>query len=118
MRVYMCKGAMRRDEGGVEMPHRAGGWYIVPDELGQQWVDGQQAYEDGHPPSCSECGEVFEGLRAYEAHALHMEYRAPACAISKLSVGELRERAKDLGIKGAGQLRKAELVEAIARMEG
>jgi hypothetical protein len=117
MRVYMCKGAMRTDTG-IDIPHGAGGLYIVPDELGQHWVDGQLAYEDGHPPSCSECGEVFEGLKAYSAFAMHMRFSVPACSIRKLPVGELRERAKGLGIKGAGKLRKAELVEAIARMEG
>ncbi len=116
MRVYMCKGAIRTDSS-IDIPHGAGGFYIVPDELGVQWVEGQLAYEEGHPPSCSECGEVFDGQQAYRDHELHMQYRAPACAISKLPVGELRERAKDLGIKGAGKLRKAELVEAIARME-
>ena len=118
MRVYMCKGALRREQGGVDMPHGAGGWYAVPDELGQLWIDGQLAYEEGHAPSCEDCGEVFEGLTAYEALSAHRRFSAPACSLHKLPVSFLRVRARELGIKGAGQLRKAELVEAIARMEG
>lgn len=119
MRVFMCKGAMLRGElAAVEMPHRAGGTYIVPDHIGQGWIEDQLAYEDGAPPSCPECGEEFEGNKAYHNYTMHLRFTVPRCTVRNLTVAELRERAKGAGVQGASGMKKAELVEAVSRAEG